>query len=345
MLLGRRFDERCVNLQRRGLMFTLAPGIGQEACSVGSVIPLDRSRDWFVPQYREAAGQLHHGLPLVQAFLWHMGSPLGFCIHRRPENAAVQRRRRRPDSARRRSRLGPPPAGQRRCGRRPLRRRRHVAGRLSRGRQSRRRRQGAGDLLLPEQSTGRFPRRASCRPRRRRSRRRRSPTAFPGVQVDGNDLFAVVDVMREAVERARRGDGPTLIEGLTYRLGMHTTADDGARCEPRRHARRLAAEGSAPSPAEAIWNAAASGARPSARTWNSDDHRRARCRVGRSAGRFRRRRWPRACVMCSRRFPPASRPSGAPPRRHADAGDVHRRGRARCADVRDGARRAGHDAG
>ncbi len=54
----------------------------------------------------------------------------------------------------------------------------------------------------------------------------------PGVQVDGNDLFAVVTVMREAVARARRGEGPTLIEGLTYRLGMHTTADDGARCEP-----------------------------------------------------------------------------------------------------------------
>src|SRR4051794_1115639 len=68
MLLGRRFDERCVNLQRRGLMVTLAPGIGQEACTVGSVLALDRSRDWLVPQYREAAGQLLHGLPLKQAF-------------------------------------------------------------------------------------------------------------------------------------------------------------------------------------------------------------------------------------------------------------------------------------
>ena len=37
-------------------------------------------RDWFVPQYREAAGQLRHGLDLVQAFLWHMGSPMGFHI-------------------------------------------------------------------------------------------------------------------------------------------------------------------------------------------------------------------------------------------------------------------------
>ena len=101
-------------------MVTLAPGIGQEACSVGSVIPLDRTRDWFVPQYREAAGQLLHGLPLVQAFLWHMGSPLGFFIQAAAD-AALQRGGRGTDSARDRTRLGPPPPRQRRCGRRAFR--------------------------------------------------------------------------------------------------------------------------------------------------------------------------------------------------------------------------------
>jgi pyruvate dehydrogenase E1 component alpha subunit len=50
--------------------------------------------------------------------------------------------------------------------------------------------------------------------------------------VDGNDLFAVYEVTRQAVERARNGDGPTLIEGVTYRLGIHTTADDSSRYEP-----------------------------------------------------------------------------------------------------------------
>ena len=49
---------------------------------------------------------------------------------------------------------------------------------------------------------------------------------FPGILVDGNDAFAVYAVMREAVERARRGQGPTLIEAYTYRIGAHTTADD-----------------------------------------------------------------------------------------------------------------------
>ena len=49
---------------------------------------------------------------------------------------------------------------------------------------------------------------------------------LPGIQVDGNDVLAVYAATREAVERARAGDGPTLIECVTYRLGVHTTADD-----------------------------------------------------------------------------------------------------------------------
>jgi 2-oxoisovalerate dehydrogenase E1 component alpha subunit len=48
----------------------------------------------------------------------------------------------------------------------------------------------------------------------------------PAVRVDGNDLFAVAAVVREAVARAEKGDGPTLIEALTYRMGGHSTSDD-----------------------------------------------------------------------------------------------------------------------
>jgi len=52
---------------------------------------------------------------------------------------------------------------------------------------------------------------------------------MPGVQVDGNDVAAVLTVVREAVDAARRGDGPSLIEAVTYRIGPHTTADDPGR--------------------------------------------------------------------------------------------------------------------
>ncbi len=52
---------------------------------------------------------------------------------------------------------------------------------------------------------------------------------IPGVQVDGNDVFAVRAVVAEALEAARSGAGPSLIEALTYRLSDHTTADDASR--------------------------------------------------------------------------------------------------------------------
>jgi len=60
---------------------------------------------------------------------------------------------------------------------------------------------------------------------------------LPGIQVDGNDVLAVYAAAREAVDRARAGDGPTLIECVTYRLGVHTTADD-----PRRNAISMSGE-------------------------------------------------------------------------------------------------------
>jgi pyruvate dehydrogenase E1 component alpha subunit len=59
---------------------------------------------------------------------------------------------------------------------------------------------------------------------------------FPGVQVDGNDILAVMAVTREALERARAGGGPTLIEAFTYRMAAHTTSDDPTRY---RHAEDL----------------------------------------------------------------------------------------------------------
>jgi pyruvate dehydrogenase E1 component alpha subunit len=55
---------------------------------------------------------------------------------------------------------------------------------------------------------------------------------IPGLQVDGNDVIAVHHAMRAALARARAGDGPTLIEAVTYRLTDHTTADDASRYRP-----------------------------------------------------------------------------------------------------------------
>ncbi len=55
---------------------------------------------------------------------------------------------------------------------------------------------------------------------------------MPGIRVDGNDVYAMTQAVREAADRARRGEGPTLIEAVTYRLGPHSTSDDPSKYRP-----------------------------------------------------------------------------------------------------------------
>jgi 2-oxoisovalerate dehydrogenase E1 component alpha subunit len=59
---------------------------------------------------------------------------------------------------------------------------------------------------------------------------------FPGVRVDGNDVIACYAAARTALDRAREGGGPTLIEAFTYRLNPHTTSDDAGRYRPQAEA-------------------------------------------------------------------------------------------------------------
>jgi pyruvate dehydrogenase E1 component alpha subunit len=59
--------------------------------------------------------------------------------------------------------------------------------------------------------------------------RRAAGFGFPGLQVDGNDVLACLAVTRQAMQAAREGQGPTLIEAFTYRMGAHTTTDDPTR--------------------------------------------------------------------------------------------------------------------
>ena len=56
---------------------------------------------------------------------------------------------------------------------------------------------------------------------------------FPGIRVDGNDVLAVYQVVKEAVTRAREGQGPTLIEAFTFRMGAHSSSDDATRYCPK----------------------------------------------------------------------------------------------------------------
>src|SRR5438309_10035362 len=52
---------------------------------------------------------------------------------------------------------------------------------------------------------------------------------FPGIRIDGNDVLGVYAAVRAAADRARQGEGPYLIEAVTYRMGAHTSSDDPTR--------------------------------------------------------------------------------------------------------------------
>jgi len=232
MLRGRRFDERCVSLQRQGRMVTLAPGIGQEAATVGAAMALNQKTDWFVPQYRELAGQLWHGYPLRLAFLWHVGHPIAFQmpagLNMLPFQAAIAGQLPQAVGLAWGLKMKRDPGvvlaifGDGGTSQGDFHEAANLAGVMK-----------APVILLCQNNGWAISTTIQQQTASETLAQKAIAYGFPGVQCDGNDLFAVYATVRDAVRRARDGEGPTLVEALTYRLGLHTTADDPTRYEPR----------------------------------------------------------------------------------------------------------------
>ncbi len=232
MLLGRRFDERCVSLQRQGRMVTLAPGIGQEAATVGAAMAIDARRDWFVPQYRELAGQLWHGYPLRYAFLWHVGHPIAFQVpgdlKMLPFQAAIAGHLPQSVGLAWGLKLKRDPGvvlsifGDGATSQGDFHEALNLAGVMK-----------APIVFLCQNNGWAISTTVQQQTASKTLAEKAVAYGFPGIQCDGNDLFAVYATVREAARRARDGGGPTLVEAVTYRLGLHTTADDPTRYEPR----------------------------------------------------------------------------------------------------------------
>lgn len=224
MLLGRRFDERMLKLQRMGRIGTFAPVKGQEASQLGVMAAL-RETDWFVPSFRETTASLYRGTPMEKILLVYGGFYQGNQVPQGSRDLLVS-----------------VPVGTQ-----PL----HAVG-IAYGIKY----EGKDDLAVTffgdgATSEGDFhealnfagvfqtPTLFICQnnqwaisvPRQRQTRSKtiaQKAVAYgiPGLQVDGNDVLAVYAAAKEAADRARSGGGPTLIENVTYRLSVHTTADD-----------------------------------------------------------------------------------------------------------------------
>ena len=227
MVFIRIADEKALNLQRTGRMGTYAPIQGQEACQVGSAV-LFRKGDWVFPAFRELAAMFICGIPLKDIYLYWMGhetsSSTSTGINVFPVSIAVGTHL--PHA------VGAALAEK-------LRKTRAVAvcyfgdGATS-----------VGDFHEAMNFAGvtNAPVIFFCQNNQFAiSVRREQQTAaktiaqkafaygFPGIQVDGNDIFAVHAATKEAIMKARSGQGPSLIEAYTYRLSLHTTADDPTR--------------------------------------------------------------------------------------------------------------------
>ncbi|MHC5111644.1 MAG: pyruvate dehydrogenase (acetyl-transferring) E1 component subunit alpha [Planctomycetota bacterium] len=224
MVLTRKLDERLIAMQRQGEMGTFAPGRGQEATQIGQVVPL-QERDWYSPSYRSFGAQLWRGWTMERLMLLWDGFFEGFAppegVNDLPFSIVIGS---------------------------------HVPMAVGVGMALKFKETDAvavtnyGDGASSEgdvceamnfaavykapvvficENNGYAISLPVDKQAAVKSLVHRAPAfGMPGIRVDGNDVLAMIVATQRAVDRARAGDGPTLIEAVTFRMEMHTTADD-----------------------------------------------------------------------------------------------------------------------
>jgi pyruvate dehydrogenase E1 component alpha subunit len=227
MALMRAFDSKAIKLQRQGRMGTWPPMRGQEAISASVALAMEDS-DWLIPAFREQGLMLLRGIPghIIYAYWagdergssfpesvrcfpiavpvgsqWQHGAGVGLSLKLRGEKAAAVVFGGDGSTSQGDFHEGINAAGVFKA--------------------------NAVFIIQNNQWAISVPRDSQT------SSQTLAQKGFafdlPCLQVDGNDVFAVYSAVMEALERARSGGGPTLIEAVTYRLGDHTTADDASR--------------------------------------------------------------------------------------------------------------------
>lgn len=224
MVLTRKLDVRMLAMQRQGEMGTFAPGLGQEATQIGQVYPLTK-KDWFSPSYRSFGAQMWRGWSIPQLMLlWDgfgeaFGPPEGvndlpFSIvigsHVVPATGVAMAIKKRGDDAVMVTNFGDGAASQG-----------AVAESLN----------FAGVFKAPAVFILENNGWAISTPTTKQASTdtlavRGVGFGVPSIRVDGNDILAMIVACDNAVQRARAGEGPSLVEAVTYRMSLHTTADD-----------------------------------------------------------------------------------------------------------------------
>ncbi|HOX24727.1 MAG TPA: pyruvate dehydrogenase (acetyl-transferring) E1 component subunit alpha [Candidatus Krumholzibacteria bacterium] len=226
MVRARELDQRMLKLQRQGRIGTFGPCTGQEAPSAAAALAMQKD-DWFVGAFRELSGRLLRGEPLTNPLYYYNGweegnvqppevgrrmlplavvvasqvpqaAGLGYAVKYRGEQSAVV------------CFLGDGATSE---------------GDFHEGLNF------AAVWQAPVVFVSQNNQWAISIPRAQQTRSRtlaQKGIAYeiPCLQVDGNDPLACYAAIKEGLDRARAGGGPTLIEAVTYRLLMHTTADD-----------------------------------------------------------------------------------------------------------------------
>jgi pyruvate dehydrogenase E1 component alpha subunit len=226
MQLGRAFSNKIIALQRQGRATTFGSLVGQEATAVGLAAPL-RQEDWLATSYREIASLFVKGIPIAAvAYSFRGLTPENYPpeCHCLPIQIVIGTQMLHAVGLAMAAKIsGDPVVAVGVCG----------DGATSEG-DFNEALNFAGvsqaPVVLIVQNNGW----AISVPRHKQSAAqtlaaRGAGFGVPSELVDGNDIFAVYDKVQQAVERARSGQGPTLIETLTYRIGAHTTADDPTR--------------------------------------------------------------------------------------------------------------------
>ncbi|MBI2084824.1 MAG: pyruvate dehydrogenase (acetyl-transferring) E1 component subunit alpha [Candidatus Aenigmarchaeota archaeon] len=224
MVLSRAFDDVALKLQREGRMLTYASLLGQEASQIGSALAMHKE-DWFAPSFRENGVFITLGFPMDALYQYWAGDERGMTI---PEDmnalpVAVPVGTQIPHA------VGLAWASK-------LQGKKSVAvvyfgdGATSKG-DFHEGMNFAGVFKIPCIFICQNNQWAISVPRKRQSAsdtlaEKAFSYGFEGVLVDGNDVFAVYKVTKDAADKARAGKGPTFIECYTYRMENHTTADD-----------------------------------------------------------------------------------------------------------------------